>query len=209
MDRGYHCLIDMDMVAVPSLDIASVANPLELLFEQESARFARSKIIKQKSDWPPRSILLSKLVYLEVEPKNIPRLILKLLGANMVKLEKSSGNVIENSIFGVWKKPSVSQRPIRTGNRSNLLFNEDLSAAKLPLPDIVNSLFLQEWEKLRVAACDIFQYYNRLKEPAEPIPFLGMPKINAELLGLPDLSGSLTPCLTCIPMGAKFSVALA
>lgn len=52
MDRGDRCMIDVGMVAVPSTDTASVANPLELLFEQDSALFESSKIMRQKSDWP-------------------------------------------------------------------------------------------------------------------------------------------------------------
>lgn len=35
-----------------------------------------------------------------------------------------------------------------------------------------------------------------------------MPKIKTDLLGLAGFSGLVTPCLTCVPMGATFSVAL-
>lgn len=124
-------------------------------------------------------------------------------------LRKSSEEVIENSIFGVCKDPSVSQRIIWAENRSNLLFNESLCVVELPSLDIVNSLFLNDGDNLYVAVCDISQYYNRLKAPMELIPLLGLPKIRAELLGLPHLYRSLTPCLTCIPMDTTFSVALA
>lgn len=207
--RGNHCLIDVDKVAVPTSDCASVADPLELLFERESALFAGSNIVKPKADWPPRSVLLSKRIYLGVKPKQYPRLIHKLLAANMVILQPSGDGVIENSIFGVWKDSGVSQRLIWAGNRSNMLFNDELSAVELPSPDVVCSLFLDKDKELHMAGCDISQYYNRLRAPKELVPLLGLPKIDASRLGLPQFSGSLTPCLTCIPMGATFSVALA
>lgn len=127
----------------------------------------------------------------------------------MVTLRKTGEDVIEHSIFGVWKTPGVSQQLICAGNRSNFLFNEELSAVELPSPDIVSLLFLNSKDQLNVSGCDISQYYNRLAAPVELIPFLGMPKIHAKQLGLPHLSGFITPCLTCIAMGATFSVALA
>lgn len=58
--RGDHRLIDIYMVAVPTPDTASVSNPLELLFKRVSVLFLGSNIIKPKTDWPPRSVLLSK-----------------------------------------------------------------------------------------------------------------------------------------------------
>lgn len=48
--RGDHCLIDVDKVTVPAPDCASVADPLRLLTERESTRFAGANIIKAKSD---------------------------------------------------------------------------------------------------------------------------------------------------------------
>lgn len=207
--RGNHCLIDVDNVAVPTPDSASVADPLELIFERESALFAGSNIVKPKSDWPAWLVLLSKRIYRGVKPGHYPRLIHRLLAANMIKLYPSSDEVIENSIFGVWKEAGVSQRLIWAGNRSNMLFNEELSSFELPSPDIVGSMFIDDDKHLHMAGCDISQYYNRLRAPPELITFLGMPKIKAETLGLFQFSGDVTPYLTCIPMGATFSVALA
>lgn len=110
--RGGHCLIDLDKVAILSTDVASVADSLELLFEQESARFAGSKMIKPKADWPHRSVLMSKHIYLGVKPNHYSRLILRFLALNMAALGEYGNNVKENSIFWVWKTPSVSQRLI-------------------------------------------------------------------------------------------------
>lgn len=108
--RGDHYLIDVDKVAVPTPDTASVADPLELLLERDSALYAGSSIIKPKADWPSRSALKSKRIYLEVKTRQYPRLIRKLLSANMITLRQSREETIENSIFGVWKEPGVSQR---------------------------------------------------------------------------------------------------
>lgn len=86
---------------MPNPDTASVANPLEILLEKDSAVFAGSKIIKQKSDWPSQSVLLSKRIYLAVNPKHYPRMIDKLLAGNMVVLRPIGEETIENSIFEV------------------------------------------------------------------------------------------------------------
>lgn len=206
-DRGDHCLIDVDTIAIPGPDCASVADPLKLLPEGESALFAGTDIIKQKSDWPPRSVLTSTLVYKGVKPNHYPRLIKKLLAAKMVTLNPTGEDIMENSIFGVSKQPGVSQRLIWAGNRSNLFFNESLSGVELPSPDMVSSLFLPDVHQLRIEGCDISQYYNRLRAPPEVIPFLGLPSIKAEAIGLPN-PGRVTPCLTCVPIGATFLVAL-
>lgn len=48
IDRGDYFLIDFYMVAVLSLDEASVANPFDLLLEREYVRFAGKNIIKPK-----------------------------------------------------------------------------------------------------------------------------------------------------------------
>lgn len=48
IDHGDRCLIDVEMVAVPFSGTASIADPLELLLERASARFAVSNMNKQK-----------------------------------------------------------------------------------------------------------------------------------------------------------------
>lgn len=103
----------------------------------------------------------------------------------------------------------MSQRLIWAGNLSNLLFKEILSAVKLQSLDIFGPLYLKDGGSLHLAGCGISQYYNLLKVPVELVPLLGLPKIRAELLELLHLSGSVTFCLTCIPMAATFSVAFA
>lgn len=208
-DRGDHCDIDVRMVAIPSANEASVANPFRILPDREAARFACSHIIKTRSEWPPLSVLKSKRVRAHVVQGQYPQLVKNLLDARMVTLRPSSDEVIENTIFGVWKEPQKSQRLIWAGNRSNLLFNPAASAVQLPTPDIIGSLYIKEWQDFCVAGCDISQYYNRLQAPPNLIPLLGMPKLPAAELGLVSDSEYVTPCLTCVPMGATFSVALA
>lgn len=151
---------------------------------------------------------MSKRVYREVKPTHYARLIRKLLAAKMGTLRPAAVDTIENTIFGVWKEPGVSQRLLWTGKRSNLLLNESLGAVELPSADIVSSLSLADEQKLRIGGCDISQYYNRLKAPHEIIRFLGLPTISAKSLELPGKSGRVTRCLTCVPMGATFLVAI-
>lgn len=127
----------------------------------------------------------------------------------MVELLNSDDFVIENSIFGVWKNVVISHRLIWAGNRSNLLFRQEASSVELPTPDLISSMFVDQGEELFVSGCDLSQYYNRLRAPSEMVPLLGFPRLKAALLGMTTPSGYITPCLTCIPMGASFAVALA
>lgn len=152
---------------------------------------------------------MSKRIYKDVKENHYPTLVKKLVSAKMLTLLESDDDVIENSVFRVWKEQGKSQRLIWSGNRSNLLFNNSASAVELPIPDVICSLFLEPSKELCVAGCDILQYYNRLRAPQELIPLLGLPKIRAGLLGVSFKSGFVTLCLTCVPMGATFSVALA
>lgn len=194
--RGDHCLIDVGMVAIPSANEASVANPFDLFSDRDSARLAAENLIKPKSEWPPRSVLMSKSIFTGVKKGQYPLLVKKLLEANMVTLLPSGPDVIENSIFGVWKVPGVSQRLIWSGCRSNMLFNSSASGVDLPTMDIIGSFFLKPGARICVAGCDISQYHNRLQAPVGLLPFLGLPKVRPELLGLPVDYGVVTPCLT-------------
>lgn len=80
----------------PDARIASVANPLELLFEWESISFMGSKTMKRRKDWPPRSLILSKKIYLRVNPGQYPCLIHMLLASNMITLGPEKDETIEN-----------------------------------------------------------------------------------------------------------------
>lgn len=76
------------------------------------------------------------------------------------------------------------------GNRSNLLFDDDLIAVELNSPDLVSSIFLDDGQHLQILGCNISQYYNRL-EATELIPLLRVKKSKPPHLGCkaaPDLS---------------------
>lgn len=51
-DRGYHCLIDVDMIAIPGPGEASVASPLPLLGSESEAFLTFSNLAKTKAEWP-------------------------------------------------------------------------------------------------------------------------------------------------------------
>lgn len=208
-DRGDHCLVDVDMIAIPGPGEASVADPSDLLGPGNEPCFSYSYLVKPKSEWPSTSFLKSKRIRCDVKPNQYPTLVKRLVEANMVQLLNSDDSVMENSVFGVWKTAGVSQRLIWAGNRSNLLFRKEASSVELPTPDIVSSLFLDEGSELHISGCDLSQYHNRLRAPPELVPLLWFPRLEAKLLGLSSPSGILTPCLSCIPMGASFAVAIA
>lgn len=54
----------------------------------------------------------------------------------MIMLRESGDDVVENSIFEVWKEQDKSQLLILSANRSNYLFNSAESAVELPTTDL-------------------------------------------------------------------------
>lgn len=101
----------------------------------------------------------------------------------------------------------VSQSLIWVGNKWNLLFREEATSVELPTPNLVTSMFIDEGEALFLSGCDIYQYYKRFRSPADQVPLLGLPRIEAKLIAITSPSGYVTPLLTCIYMGTTFAVA--
>lgn len=60
-----------------------------------------------------------------------------------------------------------------------------------------------------MAGCYDSQYYNRLRELSDLVPLLGFPRLEPKLVGASCPSGHVITCLTCIPVGASFAVAIA
>ena len=83
--------------------------------------------------------------------------------SDMITFLPLKPGVMENSVFGVWKELSVSQRLIWGGYRLNLHFNPDASPVEIPSPDLLCSL-LPPGERLYLAWYDISQF----KKNCEP-----------------------------------------
>ena len=77
--------------------------------------------------------------------------------SDMITFLPLKPGVMENSVFGVWKELSVSQRLIWGGYRLNLHFNPDASPVEIPSPDLLCSL-LPPGERLYLAWYDISQF---------------------------------------------------
>lgn len=143
-EREDHCLIDVGMVAIPSLQQDSVASPISIFDEEGCRRFSSSFLGKPKIEWSSRAALESKPIYCGVKRGQYPQLVKILLRENMATLLRTSDPMIDNSVFGVWKNPNTSQRLIWAGNRSNQLFRDEASFVEIPVPDLLSSMFLKE-----------------------------------------------------------------
>lgn len=163
--RGDNCLIDVDMIAIPGPGKASVADRLPILGAEGEAFMPYSNIFKPKSEWPTASVLNRKRVRCAVNSSQSHVLLKRLIQAGLVTLLNSSDEVVEKSIFMVWKKVGVSQRLIWGGNRAILLFREEASSVELPTPYLIASMFLDEGEELFFVGCDLLQYYYRFRAP--------------------------------------------
>lgn len=131
-----------------------------------------------------------------------------MLSSNMVTIFDTNRVKIENSILGFWKKPGISKRLIRSGNRSKRLFQDKAKILELPIPEILGSLILEQQEDIFLLGFDLSQFYNILTTPEDVVPILGMLRIEAPAVGIESSSGFVIPCHTCIAMGISFRVAL-
>lgn len=108
-DRADHCLVDVEMIAIPGPCKDSVAGPGVLLGPGNDAFYSYSFFVEPKTEWPTTSLLKSKRIRCGVKPNQYPTLVKLLREACMVELLNSDDSVNENSIFGVWKKFASSQ----------------------------------------------------------------------------------------------------
>ena len=208
LTRGDYCLIDPNIAAVPAPGTSATADPRDLLPKNELFRLKEDYVLKNINDRQSLEELNRRRIHLGVKPGQYPKLLSKMVSADMIEFRTLYNSIVENSIFGVWKIPGKSQRVIWGGERANMLFNPDARSVELPTPDIVSSLRLEQGDQLYLSSCDISQFFNRLKVPEFLIPYLGLPRVKASEVGI-DQKGYVVPCLRCVPMGASFSVAWA
>lgn len=85
--------------------------------------------------------------------------------------------VVQNTMFVVWKTPGESMRYIWAGNRSNLWFRPEPFGCELRTLDMVATLRILSDDELFLAGCDVSENCNRLKVREEMIPSIGCPKV--------------------------------
>lgn len=73
----------------------------------------------------------------------------------MVHLRRPSDDVVENSVFGVWKVPVESMRVIWSLNLSNPLFRPESPGFNLPTPDVLSTLRVYAADELFVTGSGI------------------------------------------------------
>lgn len=76
-------------------------------------------------------------IHLGIKNGEYVRLLGKMEKAEMIKVLRPSDVVIENYLFGVWKKAGESQRLIWGGNRLNQMFRSEAWSVTLPPPDLM------------------------------------------------------------------------
>lgn len=207
--RGDFCLLNDDLVAIPEASQAATANPLEILPPEDQYICSFAHLVKPREEWPSPLDLSESKVKASCLDGHYPRLVLRLLRAGMAELRERKDGVVENSIFGVWKRPGLEQRLIWAGNRSNRLFRPEASSIELPTPDLLATMYLAEGDELVLGGCDISQQYNRLAVVKELIPLLGLPGLPASKVMASVDDRIVVPCLKVVPMGATFAVMLA
>lgn len=98
------------MVAVPGPGEAFVANPSDLLGPGDEAFCSYFYLFKPSSEWPSTSFLKRKRIRCGIKPRQNHTLLKRLVEENMAQLLNSDDSIMDNSIFGVWKRAGASQR---------------------------------------------------------------------------------------------------
>lgn len=137
------------------------------------------------------------------------KLLHRMAESNMIVYYEPRDDVIENSLFGVWKEVGVSQRLIWGGNRCNPLFRPEASYVESATLGLLADLHLPLSERLYLFGCDILQYYIRLKAPDFLVLFLELPRVLSSQVSRTTRTEYVLPYLQCILMGASFAVHLA
>lgn len=207
--RGEYCLLDVGQAAVLAPGEAVTADLSNILLGEDSFLLSEQDLLKPTCDRPSLSTLKAVRVHRGVRKGQYPSLLRRMPTSGMVVFLPLGPNVIENSVFGVWKEPHVSQRLIWGGERCNLLFNPDANAVDLPSPDVLCGMRLPPGSHLHISGCDVLQYYNKLRAPDFLVPFFGLHRARASGLGISSTVNFVVPCLRCIPMGTTFAVSLA
>lgn len=209
ISRGDYYDLDWELAAIPGPSEAATADPSFILSGDDLHKISENFLLKREEERPSKRHLSRSRVHIGVKTGHYAQLLERMYRAGMVEFREPSSDVIENSIFGVWKVNGVSQLVIWAGNRSNQLFNVEASEVELPTPDLISSFRVPDGEELHIGGCDISQFYNRLRAPDFLVPYLGLPRIRSALVKSKHSSRYVVPCLRCIPMGATFAVALA
>lgn len=208
MGPGDYCQLDWELATIPGPSLAATADLEGILPSEDQYLLSEDYILRPRSEWGAHSAKTSR-VHLGVRKGHYPRLVRRMFDSGMITYRAPGDDVLENSVFGVWKVVDKSQRLVWAGNRSNPLFNPVASRVELHTADILAELRIGRNETLKLVRCDVSQYYNRLKAPEFLIPFLGLPRVRCSSLGIDLDTDFAVSCLRCIPMGATFAVRLA
>jgi integrase len=139
--------------------------------------------------------------------QNYAAFVLRLLQAEMVEFTVKP--LCVNGVFAV-SKPDGSQRFIVDARPANEVF-ADPPGMQLPTPDVLSKLQVTAGVPVHSAKADIDNCFHRYSTPKWLRPYLCLPPVRAEDVGLDHLYGRGTliwPQCTTLPMGWSHSAAL-
>ena len=133
------------------------------------------------------------------------------MSAGMVSF--TSAPMVVNGLFGVGK-PDGSMRLIVDARPANACFRLP-PKVRLPSPEVLGGLVMQEGRRVFTAKCDLDNFYHRLRVPAWLRPYFALPPVPRHQVAVDESESAgdntemLFPCLTALPMGWSHSVYLA
>lgn len=125
--RGDYCHLDTRRDAVPDVGEAAIADLTELLEPEDQFRTTAAFLLRPRKEWPGEREHKAIPVHLGVKPGHYPLLLEKMEKGGMIEYRPEGEDVIQNSIFGIWKTVGVSQRVIWGGQRANIFFRGEAS----------------------------------------------------------------------------------
>lgn len=142
-----------------------------------------------------------------VEPGEYLPIVLRLKGAQMCKFLEAEQCLVVNGIFGVAKDEDVD-RVVVDGRPCSLAF-KDPEKVELPNPALLARVVVPAGRSLYVGKKDLDNYFHRLATPDYWLPFMCIPPVWSDEVGLSGPRRRVFPALCTLAMGFSHASLLA
>lgn len=198
--KGDFCLLNVSRVALPDDGEAGTCVLTEVLGANHPLLQPETLL---DPDRPSMEELRSVKAVAHCEKGHWPQICARMHKSTMIDYAESNSSVVQNSVFGILKEDShdALHRFINAAGATNLCWKANCGKVLLPHPDLLARLRLSPGSRLRGAACDVDQCYNRMRVPAWMHSYLGLPSVWSPDVGVNGPARWLVPFMTILPMG--------
>lgn len=198
--KGDFCLLNVDHAALPDEGAAGTCVLTELLGEDHPLLQPETLL---DPDRPSLEELRTLKAVAHCEAGHWPRICARMKRSTMIKYAETSAGIAQNSVFGIRKTGAkdAPHRFINAAGAANLCWKSGCGKVLLPHPDLLTRVRLAQGSRLRGAACDVDQCYNRMRVPSWMQAYLGLPSVWSTDVGVEGPARWVVPVMTVLPMG--------